>query len=107
MKSKIKRDKFKHARTGNSRFYDIICYKCSHKILVYQKDGPGDLLRLYFDRIIEPKELANLNNLLIKDVDYLKCQKCQSLIASPYIYRKEKRKAFRLFKGQFLKRLHK
>jgi ribosomal protein S27E len=107
MKLKLKRDKYKHARIGNSRLYDIICGKCGHKILVYQKDGPGDLLRLYLDRIVEPKRFADLADLAIKEIDYLKCQQCQNLIASPYIYKKEKRKAFRLFKNQFLKRLHK
>ncbi|HDQ22378.1 MAG TPA: hypothetical protein ENN28_00190 [Candidatus Uhrbacteria bacterium] len=107
MTLKLKRDKFKHARVGNSRLYDIICAKCGHKVLVYQKDGPGNLLRLYFDRIIAPAELVDLQKQDIKKVDYLKCQQCQNLLASPYIYLKENRLAFRLFKDQFIKRLYK
>jgi len=104
---KLRRDKFKHARVGNSRLYDIICSNCSHKVLVYQKDGPGNLLRLYFDRIIAPVELIDLHKKNIKEIDYLKCLKCQNLLASPYIYLKENRPAFRLFKDKFIKRLHK
>ncbi len=104
---KLKRDKYKQARIGNSRLYDIICAKCGYKVLVYQKDGPGNLLRLYFDRIIAPLELVDLQKQDIKTIDYLKCQQCQNLLASPYIYIKETRPAFRLFKDQIIKRLHK
>lgn len=107
MSEKLKRDKFKHARAGNSRLYDIICNKCGYKVLLYQKDGPGNLLRLYFDRIIAPAELVDLQKKDFKDTDYLKCPQCQNLLASSYIYLKENRPAFRLFKDQFIKRLHK
>jgi DNA-directed RNA polymerase subunit RPC12/RpoP len=104
---KLKRDKYKQARTGDSKLYDIICAKCGYKVLVYQKDGPGNLLRLYFDRIIAPTELVDLQKQNIKEIGYLKCQQCQNLLASPYIYLKENRPAFRLFKEKFIKRLHK
>ncbi len=107
MALKLRRDKFKQARIGDSKLYDIICRKCGYKVLIYQKDGLGNLLRLYFDRIIAPFQLSALHKKDIKEIDYLKCPQCKNLLAKPYVYVKENRPAFRLFKNQFIKKLHK
>ena len=36
---KFKSDKFKKARGGYSRLFDIRCEKCGNHICYYQKDG--------------------------------------------------------------------
>lgn len=33
----------------------IACQKCGSAICTYQKDGPGNLRRMYIDRMSEPK----------------------------------------------------
>ncbi len=103
----IKRDKYKSSRGGYSRLFDICCRQCGNFILVYQKDGPGNLHRLYLDRILEPAELVGLQYHSLKDIDVLKCKKCQALLASAYLYPKEKRPAFRLFQNAIIKQLKK
>lgn len=61
--------------------------------MVYQKDGPGPLKRTYFDRIMTPF-----------DQEVLRCSKCHRIIGLPYIYRKEKRKAFMIELGSVVKK---
>jgi hypothetical protein len=102
----LKKDKYKSARGGYSRLFDICCRQCGSIILLYQKDGPGNLRRLYIDRILEPNELSKFQTLNIKDIPVLKCNKCNGLLGTPYIYKKEKRKAFRVRRDSVIKRLH-
>jgi len=90
---KLKSDKYRKARGGYSRFLDLYCDHCGHKILVYQKDGSGELKRLYLDRIISPEKLS------AKKVSSLMCSHCGRELGIFYIYPKEKRPAFRLFAG--------
>jgi YgiT-type zinc finger domain-containing protein len=101
----LKKDKYKSARGGHSKLLNLYCRKCNSIVAVYQKDGPGSLLRLYFDRILSPTELVGLQVKNIKDVPALKCKNCGEIIASPYIYPPEKRKAFRLYHDAVIKRL--
>lgn len=103
----IKRDKYKSARGGYSRMLDVCCRKCAHTVVVYQKGGPGDLRRLYMDRIFEPQEMTDLQTKNIKDVPALKCPKCGEVLGTAYIYAKEKRPAFRLYQDAVIKRLRK
>lgn len=105
MKFELKRDKFKSTRGGYSRLLNIHCYKCKKLVLVYQKDGPGTIRRLYLDRILAPERLINLQKGNIKNIDPLKCQKCGFTMATPYIYAKEKRKAFRVFQDALIKKV--
>jgi hypothetical protein len=51
MKNKFINDKYKKVRGGYSRLLDITCEKCGNHVCYYQKDGPGILKRMYFDRI--------------------------------------------------------
>lgn len=103
----FKRDKYKTARGGHSRLLDICCRKCENIVAVYQKDGPGNLRRMYMDRIFSPIELTNMQNLNIQDAPFLKCKKCGEVLGTPYIYLKEKRNAFRLHQDAVIKRLKK
>ena len=88
MKRQFKKDGFKESRGNYSRLLEIYCNACENKVLIYQKDGPGILKRLYLDRILESNIEVNKN---------LICNKCKQILGIPYIYEKEERKAFRLF----------
>ena len=94
---KIKNDKYKSARGGHSRILNIICRKCETHILTYQKDGPGNLRRMYLDRISEPHELTNLQRNPLKEIRLLNCKSCKEILGTPCIYKKENRKAFRVY----------
>jgi len=102
---RFKSDKYRKARGGYSRFLNINCDHCGHNVLIYQKDGPGELERLYLDRIFSPDKLVKLQNLSVNKVPNLTCPKCKSLLVIPYIYPKEKRPAFRLFTGAINKKV--
>ncbi len=104
-KFKIKKDKYKSSRGGYSRLLDVCCQKCNNKVLVYQKDGPGNLRRLYMDRIFSPDILTELHKKDIKKIAPLKCNKCSFIMGMPYIYTKEKRKAFRVFQDAIIKKI--
>lgn len=97
MKSiKLKKDNFSSARGGCSRLLEISCRKCNKKIFEYQKDGPGPLRRMYVDRI--------LTSVTFKP---LFCPKCDEMLAYPYIYKKENRKAFKVFQDALIKKVKK
>jgi len=89
----FKKDEYSKARNSYSRIINVLCRKCKQVVLVYQKDGPGNLRRLYFDRIYDPKALTHLEKNKINEVSTLKC-KCGVILGTPYIYTKENRKAF-------------
>jgi ribosomal protein S27E len=103
----FKKDKYKIFRGGYSRLLNVCCRKCKNIIAVYQKDGPGNLRRMYMDRIFAPAKLTNLQALNIKDVPVLKCKKCGEVLGTPYMYLKEKRKAFHLYQDAVIKRIRK
>ncbi len=105
MNLKLKRDKYKSARGGYSRLLELRCRKCNSLIATYQKDGPGNLRRLYMDRIMSPKKLVNLQKESIKNIKHLKCNKCSFVVGIPYIYKKEKRNAFRIFQDALSKKI--
>lgn len=103
---KLKKDKYVNTRDGNSHFIEICCSKCSERVVLYQKDGIGSLYRLYLDRIFEPETLSVLQYRCLdkKGLPRLMCAKCNVLIGVPMIYVPEKRLAFRLIHGTFLKK---
>lgn len=99
----LKKDKYVNARGGNSHFLDLFCSKCNQHFALYQKDGHGQLFRMYLDRIFEPRGLALLQ---LKagskaEIPNLQCPVCGTLIGTPMIYEAEKRLAFRLIRGSF------
>lgn len=103
----LKRDKYRSSRGGDGRILNIYCAKCKNLVLTYQKDGHGSLFRLYFDRILTPANLVDLqkNSTLVNSA--LKCSECLAILATPYIYEKEQRPAFRIIQAAILKRLKK
>ncbi len=106
LQHKLKKDKRVNARDGNSHFLDITCSKCGQYVALYQKDGIGSLLRMYLDRIFEPKEVSALQfKEDKKDIPNLKCSKCGEVIGVPMVYEREKRLAFRLIRGSFAKKM--
>jgi hypothetical protein len=104
---KIKRDKYKSARGGDSKILNLHCRKCDIIFAVYQKDGPGNLRRMYMDRIMEPQSLVGLRSEDIKDIKPIKCGECGAILAMPYIYKKESRNAFRVIQAAVIKRIKK
>jgi len=107
METTIKRDKYKSARGGHSRLLDILCRKCGQMVAVYQKDGPGNLRRLYLDRIFAPDDLTGLQTRSSKDIPALRCPACGEVLGTAYIYAKEKRPAFRLHQDAVIRRIRK
>lgn len=93
---KLKNDKYKKARGGYSRLLNIACQKCGSSICQYQKDGAGNLRRMYIDRILSPKI-----SIARKDLTYAKGH----LLGVKIIYEKEKRPAFRLFVDSVVKKV--
>jgi hypothetical protein len=95
-------DQFTESR-GEPKMLEISCKKCHTWIMDYQKDGPGNLLRCYVDRIYHPSALRErtFTNQTIKTVSDLKCSKCHTCLAKPIIYtrihpKKEIRAAYKV-----------
>lgn len=103
----LKKDKFTRIRSGESRLLDLHCRACDTVFAVYQKDGSGHLRRMYMDRIVSPDSLVGLQNTNIDEIDPIRCSGCNVIVAMPYIYKKEKRNAFRVFRDSVIKRITK
>ena len=95
-KSILKNDKYKKVRGGYSRLLSISCQKCGEHICQYQKDGPGNLRRMYHDRIIDPKVLISRKDFSCTN---------DHLLGVKIIYDKENRPAFRLFVDSVVKKI--
>lgn len=102
----FKKDRYSKARGGRSEFLNIYCTSCDYHIALYQKDGPGSLVRMYLDRIFEPANLADLQQKINdkKSTPNLICPSCKSLIAIPMIYKPENRLALRMIRGKSYKK---
>ena len=108
MNFKFKNDRYRKARGHRTRLVNLFCRVCKEKIMVYQKDDyPGRLRRLYFDRIFFPKNLADLEKKNLKSVPTLQCPKCKENLGTPYIYKKENRKAFKVYQDALMKKARK
>lgn len=105
MKFTAKKDKYSKARGGSSKFLILSCANCRREGFIYQKDGPGRLVRLYVDRFVAPQEFVEkLNNITTKsEMSGLKCPYCDELLAVPMIYEKENRLAYRLLINKVIK----
>jgi len=93
----FKSDRFKKNRGGYSRWLSLSCEKCKTQLMIYQKDGPGILKRLYLDRIVSSNDL--------KDKDKFECKKCKTVLGIRTLYKKENRPAYRLFAGSIEKKI--
>ena len=101
----FKHDEFKKVRGTWSRLLNISCRKCGTLVAVYQKDGPGNLRRLYLDRIFGPEKLAALQQEPLENLPILKCDHCREILGTPCKYEKENRKAFRLYQDAVIKKV--
>lgn len=91
---KIKHDKYKSARSGQSYIIDLSCSGCQQHIVRYQKDGAGSLMRLYLDRLVDMEAKP----------EQLKCPGCGVILGHQYIYAREQRPAYRLIAGAVTKK---
>lgn len=73
--------------------------------MLYQKDGDGRLLRMYADRIVAPPILVAKQRALCdkSDMEGLRCPYCDKLVATPMVYEKENRLAYRVINGSIIK----
>ncbi len=95
-KSIFKNDNYRKIRGGYSRLLQISCQKCESIICLYQKDGPGNLRRMYIDRISENKVPLSGKNFICPKGD---------LLGIKILYKKENRPAFRLFADAIIKKI--
>lgn len=104
---KLKNDRYRKVRGGSAELLTLYCAKCSVFVLLYQKDGPGKLIRCYLNRIFAPSSLEALQHdrrfQQPSDVPALKCSHCSNLIGVPMRY-DDGRLAYRLVPGSFYKR---
>lgn len=105
MRYEVKKDKYTKARGGSAKFNVISCAKCKSEIFIYQKDGPGRLLRMYLDKFVAPENFVNQLNLIKSknQMQGLRCPKCGELLGVPMIYEKEDRLAFRLINNKVMR----
>ena len=96
MKFEPIQDKYWQNRESYSEFLNIYCEKCGKYQLTYQKDGPGNLMRMYLDRIHAPEKFKGLQNKR-ENISDLICDDCGRLMATPRIYEKENRLAYFIF----------
>lgn len=104
-KNPLVNDVYRRARGSYTRLLEIFCRKCGSFLAHYQKDGSGNLRRMYLDRIFYPQQLTNLQNKKINELPPLQCQKCKEILGTPYVYDKENRKAFRLYVDAVVKKI--
>lgn len=107
MNFKFKEDKYQRTRGKYSRLLKISCRLCGKEVCIYQKDGSGNLRRLYFDRIFSPKKLTDLEFKHLLKIKALKCPHCKEELGTPYVYQKENRKAFKLYQDTIIKKTRK
>ncbi len=103
----LKNDRYRKARGGKAFVVSVICIKCQNEVLVYQKDGDGQLKRCYLNRILLPRQLERLqHDATVQhpgDLTDLCCPACDVVLGSP-IRHHDGRLAFRLRQGFFQKR---
>ncbi len=106
MKYEIVKDRYTKTRGGSAKLITITCVKCQKEVFVYQKDGPGKLVRMYLDKFVAPKDLVEkLKQVKHKnEMQGLKCPYCNELLGVPMVYEKENRLAFRLIHNKIQKK---
>lgn len=95
----FKKDQYRKNRGDYSRFLNIYCSSCKTHLLLYQKDGPGPLKRMYVDRILAPA-------IKFKKGEFV-CNACKKILGTFFIYDKEKRPAIRLYQDSIFKKIGK
>lgn len=95
-------------RRGTPQLLQIYCNYCNNYIMTYQKDGPGELLRCYLDRIHLPENLNKIQFELFKqsNMPKLECDECETVVGTPMVYEPENRPAYRMLKNKsFFKKI--
>ena len=99
----MKNDQYRRARGGTAQMIDVNCTTCGGRVLHYQKDGAGGLLRCYLNRIFSPEKYEKLQHdpaiHETRDMPNLVCD-CGNLLGVPMRHR-DGRLAFRLIRGKF------
>ena len=86
-----------------SRHLDIDCGNCGTFIVRYRKEGSGQLIRLYLDKVLQPKSLVALkSNERKSNLPVLTYPKCSNPIGHPMEH-KGNHLAYRMIKGSFKK----
>ena len=105
----FKVDCYQEKRGGYSSLLEIHCKHCSSFLFFYQKDGGGDLLRCYLNRILAPEIYAFLQHAEhIKNVDnmpMLICQSCKAVVGEPMRHGDD-RLAFHLHPDGFIQKIN-
>lgn len=104
-------DRYTEAR-GEPKMLEISCKKCKAWVLDYQKDGPGNLLRCYVDRIYHPTALREktFTNETVQKIPKIRCLDCGTDLATPIIYSRrfpkpEVRPAYRIISDSRIPRV--
>lgn len=104
-KFELKSDRFREARGGYSRVLEISCARCGGFQFHYQKDGPGPLLRLYLDRIMDSGRYRQAATRPVQSLPPFTCANCSEHLGVPVMYSKENRVALRLFQDSVRKKV--
>jgi len=103
-----KSDRFTKVRGGTSKLLHISCSNCGSDVALYQKDGPGKLIRTYTDKFLACCDEGFLETTKhahnIRDMKNFVCPRCGQVIGVPMVYQPENRLAYRLVHGNFSKR---
>lgn len=91
----LKDDHYRKTRGGYARLLDISCTNCGNHVCFYQKDGPGEMKRMYLDRIIDYSH---------EGAQFV-CLKCKQILGMKSVYEKEKRPIYRMFVGATNKKI--
>lgn len=94
----LKQDIYRENRGGYAHFLNIFCESCGAQVALYQKDGPGELRRMYMDRILAPHVAYS------PKADFA-CYVCKKVLGTFYLYEKEKRETVRLYQGSVIKKV--
>jgi hypothetical protein len=91
------------SRRGSPAMLEIYCESCEKPVMSYQKDGPGNLLRCYLDRIHRPRDLKERQYGYFNErtAIALRCPYCSRVIGIPMIYRPENRPAYKMLRNRF------
>jgi hypothetical protein len=86
------------------KILELFCSQCDTHVLTYQKDGAGNLLKLYLDRVLEYNPLLVIDSYQQKsDMPALECPQCGQVIGVPMLDEKAHRLAYRVMRGALRK----
>lgn len=86
---KFTKDRAYRRRGGSAEWLLLDCVSCKSNLAFYQKDGPGNILRLYLDRISDSDGDRPYKQTPFNQVRNLGCYACNALIGVPLLYDKD------------------